>query len=168
VFSQNKFPDKFLDIKWGSSKATVLDKMQKTKGTSILKNEDEVLIMLGGKFANQKVDRWGFHFYKNQLAFVIVMFDVTKNNCEDNMNQIYHSLQAKYGEGGISKMNSNGLTFYWVFENENNVRIGTILLDYNIDGYDSYLHLTYGNEILAKKSEELKKKKDKESQNNEL
>jgi hypothetical protein len=102
----------------------------KVANTVLVSKRDDGLGFSGGEYNRYNLSFWSFHFYKDQLHTVDVVF-----RAPDNINSLRENIIGyvtdKYVIESIEKFDKNGnLTNTWYFEDKKHIPID--LIDLNL------------------------------------
>lgn len=147
--------DGFLDAKWGASRSEI-KKIMKEKAQFISETPEKDLVFSGGLLGLNPVFSWGFLFYSQKFAAVIITFDnVTWDNCGNLVNKIKDSLIEKYGSISTWDTDFSDGTIYntwWFFDlNMKDILSGITLTVRQLPNNSPELTLTYYNQDLFQK-----------------
>lgn len=164
LFYAQEYPKGILGLKWGDSKEKVKKVMLSQKGVELFKQFKGDQLFFGyGKLSERKVNGWSFYFYKNQMCFVGIEFNIdnmSENEMENDWKALTKILKEKYGSP------TKDFTPYgaiWnIYANDNEY---TISCGWKGSGDENYFSLKYLNANLSKMRKELLDKNASDSYN---
>ena len=144
--------DGFLGVKWGSTR-TEIKKMMREKAEFVEATPEKDLVFADGLFGLNPVYGWGFLFYDQKFAAVIITYDnVTWDNGGSILSKIKDALIEKYGSISTWDTDFSDGTVqntWWFFDsNMKDILSGIILIFKRLPDDSPELTLTYYNQNL--------------------